>query len=105
MIDDVSEQASTTELRREIRELREDLTLLRLAQDRLANISMLNAALPSRGIIGYDGPVRFDLPYAIICEHCGSPIDGMGYEIRLPRGRAHLCKGCFDETTREVTII
>lgn len=100
MIDDMSEQVSTAELRREIRELREDLTLLRLAQDRLANVAMLNAELSGRGIISYDGPARFDLPHAIVCEHCRSPVDGLGYELRLSRGRAYLCKECFDELTR-----
>lgn len=47
-----------------------------------------------------EGPARFDLPYMIICELCESPIDGLGYEIRLPRGCAYLCKGCFDAATR-----
>jgi hypothetical protein len=94
------QEATPDELRREMRELREDLTLLRLAQDRLANVAMLNAELFGRGIIGYEGPARFDLPHAIVCEHCRSPVDGLGYELRLSRGRAYLCKECFDEATR-----
>lgn len=46
----VSEDMSETdELRRRVQELREDVDLLRLAQDRLSNVSMLNAALAGRG--------------------------------------------------------
>lgn len=93
------EQASTVELRREIRELREDVTLLRLAQDRLANISMLNAALPGRGIMSYEGPCRFALPQPPVCASCGGRIDNLGYELRLHRGRAHLCRECFRDAT------
>lgn len=91
---------ASAELRREIRELREDVTLLRLAQDRLANVSMLNAVLPGRGVIGYEGPCRFDLSHGIICEGCGGRIENLGYELRLHRGRAYLCKECFDEAIR-----
>lgn len=88
------------ELRREVRELREDLTLLRLAQDRLANVSMLNAALPGRSVISYEGPCRFDMPRALVCEGCGERIDNLGYELQLHRGRAYLCKECFGNLPR-----
>ena len=101
MIEDVS-----TELRREVRELRElreDLTLLRLAQDRLANVSMLNAALPGRGVIGYEGPCRFDLPRALVCEGCGCQIEDLGYELHLHRGREYMCRECYLEVTSIVT--
>ena len=93
------QEATPDELKREVRELREDLTLLRLAQDRLANISMLNAALPGRGVIGYEGPCHFDMPRALVCEGCGAQIDNLGYELRLHRGRVYICRECFKETT------
>lgn len=93
------EDEASAELRREVRELREDLTLLRLAQERLANVSMLNAALPGRGVIGYEGPSRFALPRPPVCLDCGGRIDGLGYELRLHRGRSHLCRECFREAT------
>jgi hypothetical protein len=93
------QEATSDELKREVRELREDLTLLRLAQDRLANVAMLNAALPDRGVIGYEGPCRFVLPQPPVCVSCGGRIDNLGYELRLHRGRAHLCRECFREAT------
>ncbi len=77
------------ELRREVRE---DLTLLQLVQDRLANVSMLNAALPGRSIISYEGPCRFALPQPPVCVDCGGRIDDLGYELRLHRGRVYLCQ-------------
>lgn len=93
------EPDEAAELRREVRELREDVTLLRLAQGRLANVSALNAALPGRGVINYEGPCRFALPQTPVCLDCGGRIDGLGYELRLHRGRAHLCRECFREAT------
>jgi hypothetical protein len=87
------------EMRRELRELREDLALLRLAQERLENVTMLNAALSGLGVIGYEGPCLFDLPKPTVCVICGARINHLGYELQLHRGRAHLCKGCFSEVT------
>lgn len=81
---------------------------LRLAQDRLANISMLQAALGHHGleVLGYEGPARYEVGRVVQCEICGDlvTVEDMGYELRL-RSKAwgprygYMHKECFERMT------
>lgn len=93
-------------LQRQIEELREEVKVLRLAQDRLANMARLQVALKSTGleVLGYDGPSRYDHDHITLCELCGEPLDvlSVGYELFL-RSKAwglrygYVHRECFEE--------
>jgi hypothetical protein len=96
-------------LQKQLEDLRSDVEVLRLAQDRLQNLTRLQIALMHTGleVLGYDGPVRYELDHVTQCELCGGPIEvsDRGYELRLrskawgPRyGYVH--RECFNEATR-----
>jgi hypothetical protein len=90
-------------------ELRADYELLRAAQDKLVNISLLGVALRPSGleVLSYDGPARYELGRVVRCELCGEIVDvsDRAHELRLlsrtwgPRyGYVH--KECFERATR-----
>jgi hypothetical protein len=72
-------------IQRQIEELREEVEVLRLAQDRLANVARLQVALLSSGleVLGYDGPSRYDLGHITQCELCGEPVDDLSVSYEL----------------------
>jgi len=93
-------------IRRQIEELRGEVEVLRLAQDRLANVARLQVALMSSGleVLGYDGPSLYDLGHITQCELCGEPVDtlSVSYELFL-RSKAwglrygYVHRECFEE--------
>src|SRR5690606_31277547 len=95
-------------LQRQIEDLREEVGVLRLAQDRLANVARLQLALISTGleVLGYDGPSRYDFGHVTQCELCGEPLNVLtvSYALFL-RSRAcglgygFIHRECFDRVT------
>lgn len=95
-------------LQRQIEDLRDEVEVLRLAQDRLANVKRLQVALLSSGleVLGYEGPSRYDLGHITQCELCGEPVDDLSvsYELFL-RSKAwglrygYVHRECFQEKT------
>lgn len=96
-------------LSKQIEDLRGEVEVLRLAQDRLANISILQAALSHNGleVLGDEGPARYEVGHIVQCELCGDlvTVEDIGYELRL-RSKAwgprygYLQKECFERATR-----
>lgn len=101
--------SKTIPLQRQIEDLRDEVEVLRLAQDRLANVARLQVALLSSGleVLGYEGPSRYDLGHITQCELCGEPLDvlSISYELFL-RSKAwglrygYVHRECFNEATR-----
>lgn len=95
-------------IQRQIEDLREEVEVLRLAQDRLYNVMRLQMALMDSGleVLGYDGPSRYDLGHITQCELCGEPLDVLtaSYELRL-RSKAwglrygYVHRECFARAT------
>ncbi|NLT36753.1 MAG: hypothetical protein GXX95_01145 [Methanomassiliicoccus sp.] len=96
-------------IHRQIEDLREEVEVLRLAQDRLYNVMHLQMALKDSGleVLEYDGPSRYDLGHVTQCELCGEPLDVLtvSYELFL-RSKAwglrygYVHRVCFEQVLR-----
>ncbi len=94
---------------KQIEDLRSELALLKMAQDRLSNVACLGMVLRSSGleVLGYDGPARYELGRAVQCELCGKLLDvsDRGYELKLLSKTwgwryGYLHQECFQKATR-----